>query len=115
MLARAKRYVRGAVGYVCAVSLLAWLALSGCGVFAPSNPRAEKFECAVRALEPLVGEVYDARELVRDLYAGKASLGAVIGNLEASAPEIMQLMRDLKACEPPPPPDAEPAPQGVML
>lgn len=114
MLAKVRRAARHAVGYVCGLSLLAWLAL-GCGVFGAANPRAEKFECAVRALEPLVGEVYDARELVRDLYAGKASLGAVIGNLEASAPEIMQLLRDLKACEPPPPPDAEPAPQGVML
>jgi hypothetical protein len=115
MLARAKRGLRRVVGYVCGLSLLAWLALTGCGVFGPSNPRAARFECAVRAVEPLVGEVYDARELVRDLYAGKASLGAVIGNLEASAPEIMQLMRDLKACEPPPPPDAAPEPQGVML
>lgn len=114
MLSTVKRHARTAVGYVCIATLAVWFAL-GCGVFGPSNPRAERFECAVRALEPLVGEVYDARELVRDLYAGKASLGAVIGNLEASAPEVMQLMRDLKACEPPPPPDAAPEASETVL
>jgi hypothetical protein len=73
----------------------------GCGVFSANSAKSEKFDCQVRALQPLVGDVLDAKQLMRDLYTGKASLGAVLANLNASEAEVKKLLQDLHACEPP--------------
>lgn len=83
--------------------LFVWFALSGCkgSLLSPDSSRVERFECQVRALEPLVGEVYDSRALLQDLMAGKASLGAILANLKASQAEAAELMAALRACEPP--------------
>ena len=85
---------------------------TGCGLLAAASPRAERFECQVRAIEPLAGDVLDARQLVLDLIAGKADLGAVLTHLKATPAEIDKLAEDLRACEGPPPaalPEGEPS------
>jgi hypothetical protein len=97
MLARAKGVVRNAVGVVCVISVMAWLAL-GCGLFGPKAPRVEVLECRARALEPVVGEVLDARELALDLYKGRASLASVLSALEATPAEIVALAQAFDAC-----------------
>jgi hypothetical protein len=84
-------------------------ALPGCKFLGEASPRVERFECQVRAFKPLVDNVLDAEQLVKDLYAGKASMAAVLGNLQASAPELLKLQEDLQACDPPPP-----MPEGVV-
>jgi hypothetical protein len=79
------------------------IVVAGCGVFSPSSPRVEKFDCQVRALQPLVGDVLDARQLLADLYAGRANLNALLANIEPTAAEAEELMNALRACEPPMP------------
>lgn len=61
--------------------------------------RLDKFECQARALAPVVEPVYDAVELLRDLRAGKASLGQVLRNLAADEPEIRAMLERFDACE----------------
>jgi hypothetical protein len=82
MLARAKGVVRNAVGVVCVISVMAWLAL-GCGLLGPKAPRVE---------------VLDARELALDLYKGRASLASVLSALEATPAEIVALAQAFDAC-----------------
>lgn len=93
-MTRFVHFLAGAVG----VGLVAL----GCGLLAPAkSPRAEKFDCQVRALEPLVGEILDSRELLRALYAGQADLGAVLASSGATAAEVRALVEALNDCEPP--------------
>ena len=80
--------------------LLFCLLFCGCGVFAAS-PRAERFQCQARALQPVVGDVLDAEQLVRDVYTGKASLGSVLGSLKATQAEVEAVAAALQACDPP--------------
>ena len=88
------------------------LLLSGCSLLKAAPPRVERFNCQVRALEPLVGDVLDAEQLVKDLYAGRANMQAVLANLDVAAPEVLELMSALRACEPPPP-DGEKAEEAL--
>ena len=96
-----KRLARAALGLVLPYLLLAWCALSGCALFKANDPRAERLDCQARALEPLVGDVLDARQLVLDVYTGKASLGASLSALHATQAEVQALVEALQACEPP--------------
>jgi hypothetical protein len=98
-----KRLARAVLGLVLPYLLLAWCALSGCALFKANDPRAERLDCQVRALEPLVGDLLDARQLVLDVYTGKASLGATLGALHATQAEVQALIEALQACEPPVP------------
>lgn len=93
------------VGMLLAYALLAFVCCFGlgCGLLGSAEPRVERFECQVRAFKPLVGNVLDAEQLVRDLYAGKANMNAVLANLQATREELVKLQQDLNACEPPPP------------
>ena len=93
------------VGALLAYALVAYVMCFGvgCGLLGASEPRVERFECQVRAFKPLVGNVMDAEQLVRDLYAGKASLNSVLHNVQATREELVKLLADLQACEPPPP------------
>lgn len=75
----------------------------GCG--AGSMPAAQKaqvdrFKCEVAALAPLTDPVLDTEQLVRDLYTGKASLGAVIANMHLAQAEAQALLERLRACSP---------------
>jgi hypothetical protein len=97
MLARAKGVVRNAVGVVCVISVMAWLAL-GCGLLGPKAPRQDKLDCRAAALEPVVGEVLDARELALEIYKGTASLGAVLAAVEATPAEVETLVLAFAAC-----------------
>jgi ABC-type transporter Mla subunit MlaD len=47
--------------------------------------------------------VLDARQLLADLYAGRANLNALLANIEPTAAEAEELMNALRACEPPMP------------
>jgi hypothetical protein len=98
-----RRAAHAALGRVLPWLFLAWLSLSGCSLLGASQPRVERFNCQVRALKPLVGDVLDTEQLVKDLYAGKASLNAVLANIDVTAAELMKLQADLQACEPPMP------------
>lgn len=81
--------------------LLLIAALFGCGLLESASPRVERFECQVRALEPVVGDVLDARQLLQDLYAGKANLGSALNAVRATQAEADALVEALNACEPP--------------
>lgn len=63
--------------------------------------RIEKFECQARALAPHVKGVYDERELLKDLIAGRANLTAVIVNPGLTPRELAELDADLSLCDPP--------------
>jgi len=84
---------------------LFWLALPaailGCaGLFGGApDPRVAKFECHVAALAPVVGDVFDTGELVRDAYAGKANVDDVLRALGATQAELEQVLSALAACE----------------
>jgi hypothetical protein len=78
-------------------SLCAWVLLS-CGLLGAKAPRPDKLACRAAALEPVVGEVLDARQLALDLYKGQASLGAVLSALEATPAEIETLVQAFAAC-----------------
>lgn len=90
------------LGYCLSWGLLAWIALSGCGLLGGSvSPKVERFNCQVRALEPLVGDVLDAEDLLRDVYAGRASLDAVAAYLKLTQAQLVQFNAAIAACEPP--------------
>ena len=74
------------------------------------SPRVSRFLCHVEAIRPLTGDVLEAEQLVRDMYAGKASLGAVLANLEASAAEVQTLNDAIAMCNEAFPVNEEPAP-----
>ena len=99
------------VGALLAYALVAYVMCFGIGCKHLPEPRVAQFECRVRALQPLVGDVLDAEQLVRDVYAGRASLGSVLGALDATQSEVMALTEALEACNGPTP-DAG-LPQGV--
>ena len=83
------------------LALFALSAVLGCGLIGGKNPRAEHLECQARALEPVVKDVYDARALLLDLYAGKGSLQNVLANLNVTPDELATLQAEMAACEPP--------------
>lgn len=95
--------LRGAVAWVLSLGLLVWLTLSGCDLLKANSPRVERFNCLVRVLEPLVGDVLDADELARDVYAGKADMNAVARSLRLTADQIDAYNAAVDACEPPVP------------
>lgn len=90
--------------------MLAALALAsagaGCGgsLSPAKQAQLDRLECRAQALAPAVEPAFDAVELARDLYLGRASLSAVLKALEASEAEVHALVEALQAC------DAEPAP-----
>ena len=77
---------------------------SGCGIFESLPPakqaQLDLLECRAHALAPAVEPVFDAVELARDVYAGRASLPAVLRALQASEAEVRALGEALRACEP---------------
>jgi hypothetical protein len=89
--------------------LAAVLALGACHSLTPAQQaKADKFECQVKALAPLVEPALDAAELARDLYAGTADIDRVVTLLGATQPEVDALNARLRACESPvPAPAAE--------
>lgn len=73
-----------------------------CGLLAPANsPRAVKFDCQEAALRPVLGEILDTKALLRDLYAGKASLSAALTAAGATEAEVRAVVAGLRACEAP--------------
>lgn len=60
--------------------------------------RADRFECEVHALEPLVAPALDTAELLRKLYSGSASLQSVLQNVSATQAELQALHAALDAC-----------------
>lgn len=98
------RILQAIVG-ICALSALA------CGIFGAKSPKTDLFLCRVAALEPAVGEVLDAQQLIRDVYVGKASIAAALSAVGASEAEVRAVIAALQACEPAPvqPTGIEPA------
>jgi hypothetical protein len=76
---------------------------SGCAFLSPlKHPKKDRFQCEVAALAPVVNEVLDPEALLRDLYTGKADLGAVLRNLTVTPAEVETLFKALQACSPAP-------------
>lgn len=72
---------------------------SGCAPLTPAQrAKLDLFECRVAALEPSCGAVFDTAQLVRDVYAGNADLGAVFGALRLSEAEARAAVDRLNAC-----------------
>lgn len=91
----------GALAGLCSAALVA---TQGCGVFAPlRHPKRDLVDCYAKALEPVAGEVFDTAELAKDLTTGKASLDALLVNLQATDAEVQTLLSALHACAAPPP------------
>lgn len=82
-------------------ALALFTACTGCAQPAKS-PKKDLVQCYAAALQPVVGEVYDAVELTHDLVAGKASLAAVLANLQVAEAEAKALDARIKACTAPP-------------
>lgn len=91
-----------------ALAIAALALSSGCGIFGSLPPgkqaQLDLLECRAQALAPAVEPVFDAVELARDIYAGRASLPAVLKALNATEAELRALVEGLKVC------DGEPAP-----
>lgn len=91
-----------------AIALVA-LAFTGCANLSPAKQaQLDLLECRAQALAPAVEPIFDAVELARDLYRGRASLPAVLKSLEATEAEVRALVEALQAC------DAEPAGPGAV-
>lgn len=81
------------------LALVLAISLPGCAYFGGAKtPETERFDCQVAALEPVVGRVLDAQDLVRDLYAGKADLGEVLTSLRTDKAKVDALVQALRAC-----------------
>lgn len=75
----------------------------GCagGRLEPKAQRAvDTFACTVDAVQPYVGSVLDAEELVRDAIQGKADLVRVLTALGATRADLVALHAALGACFP---------------
>ena len=66
-----------------------------------ARARVDLFACRVHAVEPVVGDVLDASELVRDVYTGKASLGAAFAALQITESEAQAVVAALQDCDGP--------------
>lgn len=75
---------------------------------AARQAQVDLFECRVAALQPAVEPVFDASELVRDIYAGHASLPRVFQLLNSAEAEVQATLERLNACEPQAPAVVEP-------
>jgi hypothetical protein len=76
---------------------------SGCAFLSPlKSPKRTLVDCYAKALMPVAGEVFDAAELAKDLVQGKADLGALLHNLQATDEEALALAKALNACIAPP-------------
>lgn len=96
-----------------ALAIAALALSSGCGIFGSLSPakqaQLDLLECRAHALAPVVEPVFDAVELARDIYAGRASLPAVLKALGAGEAEVRALVEAFKACEPAPPVTLDPS------
>lgn len=96
--------------------LLCAALLPACGGwFGPSkSARGALFECRVEALKPIAGEVYDVEYLVREVYAHRMSLAAVVASVNATRQEVQTMLEALAACDPQPSDaGAPPAPEAT--
>ncbi len=96
--------------------LVGALALCSCGVFGGAkSPKLELFECQAAALAPYVGDVLDARELMRDVYVGKANLDAVASFLKLTQAQREAFNAASSACDPEPAPASAPKETSAKL
>lgn len=109
-IAKSPAVRKAAIGLAVAIAAALGLGNLGCHDLTPKQQaQLDKFECQVEALKLIVEPALDAADLLKDLYAGKAQLGAVLGALGAQEPEVRELVARLRACDPPAPLEAEPA------
>lgn len=94
---------KAALALLLAVLAAAGFSLSGCAALPEARQaRVDLFECRVDALRPAVEPVFDASELVRDIYAGRADLRRVFLLLESAQDEVEAALERLGACDPAP-------------
>lgn len=98
------RHAARALDRLSKVGLVATLFM-GCGLFSTPDPRAQRaadvFECYVAAVEPHVGGVIDAADLVRDALQGRASLPQALSLLGATADDLRAIDAAMAACRGP--------------
>lgn len=93
-----------------------WALLCGCHSLTPAQQaKADKFQCQIAAVAPLVEPALDAAELVRDLYKGSADMGKVLGSLGATQGEVEGLLKALRTCEANVLPEREPPTEETEL
>jgi hypothetical protein len=98
---------RAALALALAVGAALGLNAMGCASLTPAQQkRVDLFVCRAAALEPVVGEVLDAEELLRKIYAGEASLSSALGTLDATPAEIAKIRAALAECDGEAPPGA---------
>ncbi len=89
--------------FALAIGALALAAFTGCAALPPAKQaQLDLLECRAQALAPAVEPLFDAVELAREIYLGRASLPAVLKALNASEAEVRALVEALDACNPPP-------------
>lgn len=82
-----------------ALTLLCLAPLFGCHSLAPlQQARQDRFQCQANALAKVVEPTLDAVELLKDLYAGRADLGVVLGSVAATQAEVQTLLAALRDC-----------------
>lgn len=64
----------------------------------PLTANQQKLACFEQAIAPVVGDVYDTTELVRDFVNGKASLQATLHNLQVDEATTKALADRVNAC-----------------
>ena len=84
-------------------------ATQGCAGLLSSAPSARvvRFNCQVDAVQPVLGDVLDAADLVRSLYKGSADLATALSAAGATEAEVRAVVKTLQACEPAPPAPAD--------
>lgn len=68
----------------------------------PEDPRVERFDCQVRALQPLVGSLLDAREVVQQAYVqGNLNLSELARNVGKGQEDVAATVERLRKCDAP--------------
>lgn len=79
-------------------ALLLLVALTGCSVLPAAKRAAGVYACKVAAIEPYVGQVFDAEELVRDILTGKVDPSAVFQALDIAESDYKNAAEAWRAC-----------------
>lgn len=84
--------------------LLALLATTACtqGLTPKQQKTVDVFECRVAALQPVVGTVFDATDLVKEVIQGKVDPVAVMTTLGVAKADIVAVAEAWNACSPAP-------------
>lgn len=82
---------------------LALIGILGCQQLSPQmQDAASVFKCRASVLAPYVSDMFDARDLVRDIAKGAADLPRTLSALGWAQADIMKAESELDVCDEPP-------------